>query len=189
MDTVGLVKMSLAILDARRALMEGLLEKGYGAVQLRDVARIIEVEDCDLFDVLAYVAYAKSPVTRAERVARRRPSISSRFDGELRAFVEFVLEHYVTQGVTELDDKKLPHLLDLRYDSLQDAVAVLGPAAEIQQAFVGFRRICIRPAWTSRREGDPDQFLGVCPSVRSAADVARRWVIGLRSGSNRTLRG
>lgn len=125
--------------DTRRALMEGLLEKGYGAEQLRDVARIIEAEDCDLFDVLAYVAYARSPVTRAERVARRRPLISARFDGELRAFVEFVLEHYVTQGVTELDDNKLPHLLDLRYVSLQDAVAVLGPAAEIRRAFVGFQ--------------------------------------------------
>ena len=55
--------------------------------------------------------------------------------------LEFVLQHYVTVGVEELDVGKLSPLLRLRYhDSLADAFEQLGPPAEINQMFTGFQK-------------------------------------------------
>ncbi len=126
--------------DTRRALMEGLVEKGYSKEQLADVAKLIDAERSDLFDVLAYIAFVKAPVTRAERVELRRRVISERYSGAQREFVDYVLEQYVELGVGELDEEKLPHLLDLRYDSLQDAIDELGSVGEIRDVFIDFQR-------------------------------------------------
>jgi len=127
--------------DTRRALMEGLLEKGYTKQQLGDVSRMIRAVDSDLFDVLSYIAFATSPVSRADRVAARRSLISSKYSGAQRDFVEFVLSHYIQHGIDELDDRKLPNLLDLQYRSVDDAVRELGPVSEIRGTFIGFQRL------------------------------------------------
>ncbi len=45
--------------DTRKKLLLGLAEKGFGYDQLAEMQRIIDAEKSDLFDVLAYVAYAQ----------------------------------------------------------------------------------------------------------------------------------
>jgi hypothetical protein len=45
-----------------------LIRIKYGADQLSEIKRMIDAENSDLFDVLAYVAFALSPITRIERV-------------------------------------------------------------------------------------------------------------------------
>lgn len=58
-----------------------------------------------------------------------------------RAFLEFVLSHYVSQGVGELDQTQLAPLLRLRYhDSMHDAFADLGQPEQIKEVFAGFQR-------------------------------------------------
>ena len=133
--------------DTRARLLAGLAEAGFGAEQLAEMQRVIDAERSDLFDVLAHVAYARAPLTRAERAERARVLISGRFGGPQQAFLDFVLGHYVRGGVRELDQEKLPPLLRLRYrDSIADAVAELGPAAEIGRVFAGFQRYLYEPA-------------------------------------------
>jgi type I restriction enzyme R subunit len=57
-----------------------------------------------------------------------------------QAFLAFVLDQYVTQGVDELDADKLTPLLKLRYNNaLHDAMADLGDAVQVRQAFVGMQ--------------------------------------------------
>jgi type I restriction enzyme R subunit len=127
--------------DTRRKLLEGLAEKGFGKDQLAEMQTIIDAQNSDLFDVLAHVAYALPPETREQRAAHAREAIRSRFDSKQQAFLEFVLAHYVTVGVEELDQEKLTPLLRLKYhDSLKDAVADLGRAETIGKAFYGFQR-------------------------------------------------
>lgn len=126
--------------DTRKALLQGLVEKGYGTEQLADVSRMIDAADSDLYDVLAYIAFATPTVSRRERADQSRALIFARYVGKQGEFLDFVLDHYVEQGVGELDQSKLPRLLELRYHSVQDAVAALGPVASIREAFVGFQR-------------------------------------------------
>ena len=127
--------------DTRKRLLEGLAEKGFGREQLAEMQRIIDAEKSDLFDVLAHVAYAVPPVTREVRAASARTYIHTHFSAKQQAFLDFVLQHYVSVGVEELDQEKLTPLLRLHYhDSIADAVADLGRPAEIGAIFAGFQR-------------------------------------------------
>ncbi|MGH7688843.1 MAG: EcoAI/FtnUII family type I restriction enzme subunit R, partial [Gemmatimonadaceae bacterium] len=132
--------------DTRRKLLQGLAEKGFGHEQLSEMQKIIDAEQSDLFDVLAHVAYAKPPVTREARAAGAKSHIDISFNAKQRVFLGFVLRHYVSVGVEELDQEKLTPLLRLRYNnSLSDAVADLGAPEEIGQVFAGFQKFLYEP--------------------------------------------
>ncbi|MGB7300593.1 MAG: type I restriction-modification enzyme R subunit C-terminal domain-containing protein, partial [Burkholderiaceae bacterium] len=126
--------------DTRKALLENLSEKGYGDEQLSEIKRMIDAENSDLFDVLAYVAFALSPITRAERVEFGRARIATEYDEKLQMFLDFVLSQYVKEGVGELDQSKLPDLLELRYRAVRDAAKELGGVPKIRDAFIGFQK-------------------------------------------------
>jgi type I restriction enzyme R subunit len=125
--------------DTRRALLESLAEKGFGGEQLHEIERMIDAEKSDLYDVLAYIAFALSPITREERAEARKANIFSYYDAKLQTFLGFVLSQYVKEGFGELDQAKLPHLLQLKYRAISDAPAELGGVARIRQASVGFQ--------------------------------------------------
>lgn len=125
----------------RAKLLEGLAEKGFGADQMAEMQRIIDAEKSDLFDVLAYVAYALPTLTRADRAEIAKVEIDNHFNAKQQAFLGFVLAHYVSEGVRELDQEKLTPLLRLRYNnSISDAIADLGRPEEIGSVFAGFQR-------------------------------------------------
>jgi type I restriction enzyme R subunit len=126
--------------DTRRGLLDGLVEKGYGKEQLAEVSRMIDAERSDLYDVLAYIAFARVPISREERVNTRRDRILARYEDKQQEFLDFVLGHYVEQGVGELDQEKLPHLIDLKYHAIADAVAALGSVPKIRDVFIGFQQ-------------------------------------------------
>ena len=127
--------------DTRAKLMQGLAEKGFGPEQMAEMQRIINAEKSDLFDVLAYVAYALPTLTRDERATRAKVRIRTQFSDKQQTFLDFVLAHYVKEGVQELDREKLTPLLRLKYnDSLADAVADLGKPEEIGTVFSGFQK-------------------------------------------------
>jgi len=126
--------------STRKRLLEELGERGYGEEQLNAVRRVIDAEKSDLFDVLAYIAFALSPITREERVDQKRDGILNGYDDKLQAFLDFVLEQYVKEGVQELDQSKLPALLELKYNAVSEAAAELGDVATIRDTFVGFQK-------------------------------------------------
>jgi type I restriction enzyme R subunit len=128
-----------SIPDTRKSLLERLAEKGYGDEQLAEIKLMIDAKKSDLFDVLAYIAFALVPITRQERVDTHKDIILSKYDEKLQAFLDFVLNEYVKEGVYELDDAKLPHLLELKYGSVDDAAEQLGGVSRIRDAFIGFQ--------------------------------------------------
>lgn len=132
--------------DTRKRLLQGLAEKGFGHEQLAEMQHIIDAEKSDIFDVLAHVAYARQPQTREVRAANAKVYINTRFNAKQQVFLDFVLDHYVSEGVGELDQDKLTPLLRLKYqDSITDAVADLGDPAEIGKVFTGFQQYLYVP--------------------------------------------
>ena len=127
--------------DTRASLLEGLAEKGFGTDQMTEMQLIIDAEKSDLFDVLAHVAFALTPLTREERANRAKLEIKTHFDSKQQAFLDFVLAQYVTVGVHELDQQKLSPLLKLKYNNaISDAMADLGQPEQIRTVFVGFQK-------------------------------------------------
>lgn len=131
--------------DTRKALLQELAEKGFAGEQLGEISRMINAEKSDLYDVLAYIAFALAPITRSERVEARRNDIFARYDPKLQVFLDFVLAQYVKQGVSELDQEKLGNLLELKYHTVSDAADQLGGVPLIRNTFVDFQRYLYEP--------------------------------------------
>ena len=131
--------------DTRKKLLDGLTEHGFGRDQLAEMQKIIDAENSDLFDVLAYVAYALPTVSRAERAAQANIGIRTHFNNQQQAFLAFVLAQYVKVGVDELAQEKLSQLLRLKYHAITDAVADLGKPEEIGMFFAGFQQYLYQP--------------------------------------------
>ena len=139
-DEAGL-RSIWSVPDTRKALLAGLSERGFGRDQLLGMQEIIDAENSDLYDVLAYVAFESTPISREVRASGARAEIGSHFDRKQKEFLDFVLSQYVKVGVEELDQEKLSPLLKLKYNNaLPDAVADLGPPEQIKETFVGFQK-------------------------------------------------
>ena len=125
--------------DTRKAFLEKLADKGFGRGKLADIQKIISAEKSDLFDVLAYVAFALPTITREERAQQAKIVISTKFNSKQKVFLDFVLSQYVQVGVGELDQEKLAPLLKLKYhNSITDALDDLGK--DVGMVFSGFQK-------------------------------------------------
>jgi type I restriction enzyme R subunit len=126
--------------ETRKALLDGLANKGFGAEQLAEARIMINADKSDVFDVLAYIAFTLAPISRAERVNTHKGGILPRYEDRQHAFLEFVLGEYVKEGVGELDLSKLAGLLALKYGNVNDAAEQLGGIPMIRETFVGFQQ-------------------------------------------------
>lgn len=127
--------------DTRKSLLQGLTERGFSREVLVEMQSIIDAENSDLFDVLSYVAFDSDPLTREERANKASSSLHGQFSSKQEAFIDFVLTHYVKEGVDELDGEKLSPLLKLKYNNaIADAVADLGKPELIKSLFIGFQK-------------------------------------------------
>jgi type I restriction enzyme R subunit len=133
--------------ETRHQLLGQLEAKGFGRDHMAEMQRIIAAENSDLFDVLAFVAFALPPVTRQVRAAHAKAEVDERLEDKQRAFVEFVLGQYVAEGVDELQLEKLPALLRLKYGgAIADAIAELGSPEDIRRMFAEFQRFLYQEA-------------------------------------------
>ena len=127
--------------DTRKELMQSLTEKGFDKERLSEMQKIIEAENSDLFDVLAYVAFALQPISREERARQAKNDIHANFNDNQQAFLDFVLAQYVREGVGELDQDKLSPLLKLKYkNAISDAMPDLGDPTQIKSMFIRFQK-------------------------------------------------
>lgn len=125
----------------RKVLLDRLSEAGYGKDVLDELQRVVDAENSDLFDVLAYISFALPTISREERVMETKQGIFDGLDEKQKEFLEFVLEKYVEKGAEELDEEKLPGLLNLKYHAIADAVNMLGNVDSIRSTFFGFQKI------------------------------------------------
>ncbi|MDO9014395.1 MAG: type I restriction-modification enzyme R subunit C-terminal domain-containing protein, partial [Polynucleobacter sp.] len=124
----------------RKALLEKLADAGYGQAELSELQKLVDAEKSDLFDVLEYISFYIQPITRETRVTQAKPHILAGLRQEQRDFLEFVLFKYIDSGVEELDQSRLPNLIELKYHSIADATDVLGGVDEIRKLFFSFQR-------------------------------------------------
>jgi type I restriction enzyme, R subunit len=101
---------------------------------------IISAEKSDLYDFMDHIAFAANPITREERVASAQDNIFVLLDHNQKEFVEFVLVKYIESGVEELDQEKLPALLELKYQAVSDATDKLGGVGKVKGLFVEFQK-------------------------------------------------
>jgi type I restriction enzyme, R subunit len=124
--------------DTRKKLLEELTEKGFAKQQLTEFQKILNAENSDLYDVLAYIAFHSDILERIDRADKAKIQLAN-YDPKQQEFLNFVLSQYVKQGVEELDDTKISDLLILKYHAIADAKKELGDIATIRNTFIGFQ--------------------------------------------------
>ena len=134
-------------LPATRAeLLARLAEAGYPAEQLGHVVELLGAEQSDIFDVLSQLAFDTRPLLRSDRAAQALARLPNTIPEQQQAFITFVIDQYVREGVYELESSKLSALLKLRYQgAISDGVRELGGTEAIREAFTNFQRDLYTP--------------------------------------------
>jgi len=124
----------------RKAFLDKIAELGYGRDELETLQKMIDAEQSDLFDVLLYVSFLTRPISRAERIENSKDLIFDGLEDGEKEFIDFVLSKYKEKGVDELDEEKLPILLNLKYHAIANAERSLGSVKQIRSYFFEFQK-------------------------------------------------
>ena len=114
----------------RKDLLNQLREMNIDESQLEDLKLIFDAEHSDVYDVLAHISFNLDIKTRAERVLNVENSefVEKYHNEKAKDLIEFILNRYQKDGVKELEEDKLPSLVDL---------SGLGTVREVASSFGG----------------------------------------------------
>ncbi|MEG2567970.1 MAG: type I restriction-modification enzyme R subunit C-terminal domain-containing protein, partial [Acinetobacter sp.] len=126
--------------DLREQLLAKLVQAGFDKEQLSALRRMFEADDCDMFDLLAFLAFEQPMATRksrAEAVRANNDFFDQYQQEKAKQFLHFVLNRYEQTGVTELARERLPALIELSgLSTTKDAsMAFGGKPAQLLAAF------------------------------------------------------
>lgn len=124
----------------RKEFLTRLYDLGIDLEQLSNIQKIVNGDNCDLFDVLSYLAYNTPLITRQQRVDNNKENILRGLNQKNKEFLDFVLSKYEEKGVEELDEEKLPILLNMKYHAIANAEQSLGSVENIRSIFFNFQK-------------------------------------------------
>jgi len=119
----------------RKEFLNRLFELGIDVEQLENIYQVMNAQNSDLYDVLAYLSFNTPVITRKQRVENSRNKIFDDLNDKEKEFVSFVLSKYERKGFEELEEEKLPVLLNLKYHTIADAERQLGDVNLIRSSF------------------------------------------------------
>ena len=119
--------------DKKKEIRKALAEMGIDLEALKKDQNMADVDD---FDFICYVAYGQKPLTRAERANNvKKRDFFSKYSGDARAVLEILLDKYMNQGITEVEDIKVLSLTDFaNYGKPAKIVKLFGGKDQYEQA-------------------------------------------------------
>lgn len=119
--------------DKKEEIRKALAEMGIDLEALKKDQNMADVDD---FDFICYVAYGQKPLTRAERANNvKKKDFFSKYSGDARAVLEILLDKYMNQGITEVEDIKVLSLADFaNYGKPAKIVKLFGGKVQYEQA-------------------------------------------------------
>ena len=123
----------------RRELLNQMADQGYGEDVLKQIRSLIDADDCDLLDVLEYIAYQKKPVNRAAGVQNAQLYTGQQTPEQV-AFIQYLVSVYVKVGIDELEADRLPKLMANKYGTILEGTNALGGIEGARGTFYSFQR-------------------------------------------------
>jgi len=112
--------------DKKKTIEQSFIAMGIDLKALKAEQGMSDVDD---FDFICYVAYGKKPLTRKERANNvKKKDFFSKYSAEAQAVLSILLDKYMNQGITEVEDIKVLSLADF---------AEFGKPAKIVKLFGG----------------------------------------------------
>jgi type I restriction enzyme R subunit len=107
--------------ETRERLLRTLDEAGFAEDKLILLRNMLNLQKCDLLDVLEYIAYDSTPMERAKRVELVKKQYVDSLNKEQREFDNLILEYYAYNGFKELGSDKLKTFINIKFNSMRDA--------------------------------------------------------------------
>ena len=128
--------------ETRRNLLAKLAENGFEMDRLKELQKLMSSEDCDLLDVLEYVAFAVPMQKRTERADAAKSGLTTWVrDENAKGFYKFVLDNYVREGFDVFTrEDALSQLIVTKYHTIDDARSTLGNLAVIRTGFATLQK-------------------------------------------------
>lgn len=127
--------------QTRQQLLDQLAREGFVEEKLDMVRRIMGCENCDLYDILSYLAYETTPLERAKRAEIVRQDYMNSLPKPVQQLVEFLMAQYVHNGYKEMAEDHLSTLLKMKYGSPFDATKQLHmQIPQIRDTYFEFQR-------------------------------------------------
>lgn len=96
--------------DKKKIIEDSFTDMG---IDLRALKEDQGMEDVDDFDFICHIAYGKKPLTRKERANNvRKKDFFSKYSADAQAVLGILLDKYMNQGITEVEDIKVLSLAD-----------------------------------------------------------------------------
>ena len=96
--------------DKKKTIEESFMAMG---IDLKVLKADQGMKDVDDFDFICYVAYGKKPLTRKERANNvKKKDFFSKYSADAQAVLDILLDKYMNQGITEVEDIKVLSLAD-----------------------------------------------------------------------------
>ncbi|MBQ3781461.1 MAG: DEAD/DEAH box helicase family protein, partial [Bacteroidaceae bacterium] len=111
--------------ETREQLLDVLAQSGFAEDKLEQTRRLLEMEKCDMLDVLAFLAYNTTPIDRKRRAEILKEQAAKEYTAAQMDFLNYVMELYVRNGFKELGSDKLPTLIQMKYHTPMDATRQL----------------------------------------------------------------
>lgn len=96
--------------DKKKFIEESFLAMG---IDLKALKADQGMDDVDDFDFICHLAYGKKPLTRKERANNvKKKDFFSKYSADAQAVLNILLDKYMNQGITEVEDIKVLSLAD-----------------------------------------------------------------------------
>lgn len=121
--------------ETREDLLAHLANIGIGADQLEDLTRMFDAENSDIFDVLAHLSYRTDIRYRTERRDIASTLLDEYESLDARAFLDFLLQLYVRNGILEFRRDWLAAKVALFGRTPKDLATVFGSNIALREAY------------------------------------------------------
>ena len=127
--------------ETRQQLLDLLERSGFQEDKLEQMRNFLQLENCDMMDVLSFLAYNTTPIERKRRAEIVRDDMMKKLSEQQQDFVDFILNLYVRNGFKELGMEKLGTLIDMKYHSVIDAKKQLNmEPLQMRNFFLGMQK-------------------------------------------------
>ena len=111
--------------ETRQQLLELLERSGFGQEKLEKMRSFMNMDNCDMLDVLEFLAYETTPIERERRAGIVAKELLDKYSDQQREFVEYILSLYVRNGFKELATDQLVPIINMKYHSMFDGLRQL----------------------------------------------------------------
>ena len=127
----------------RKTLLDKLEEMLSFGQNIDNIKSIFKAKDSDIYDVFNHLIFSKDILTREQRVVAAESSefLKTIQNSKAREFLLFVLGKYKKDGVVELEQQRLPSLVELSgLGTVSELANDFGGMAQLKESYLQLQR-------------------------------------------------